>query len=162
MMTTRLGIVAICAVLPTAASSAAQDLPSAPLVSSSDIIAIIGSDADARAVIAQVLADTARLRPTAVLASQIRREWLPEVEGAEVVRLADPEIPAFLHGCGRYWIITKIQRTQNVVRLELSLKCGCSTRGYSAAWDGHLWRVSQNGVGSGCPGYPPDCPCLGR
>jgi hypothetical protein len=162
MVTARLGVVAMCAVLITAARSAAQDQPADPLVSSSDIIAIVGSDADARAVIAQVLADTARPRAIAVLASQIRREWLPEVEGAEIMRLADPEIPAFLHGCGRYWIITRIQRTQNAVRLELSLKCGCSTRVYSASWDGHLWRVSQNGTGSGCPGYPPDCPCLGR
>jgi len=161
MVTKRLGIAAICAVLITTASWAAQNKAAAPLVST-DIVGIIGSDVDARAVIAQVLAETSHLPARVVLASQIRQEWLPVVKDADFVRLPDSEISAFLSGCGRYWIISGLQRTQNVVRLRLELKCGCASREYTATFDGNIWRVRQGGVGSGCPGYPPDCPCLGR
>ncbi len=161
MVTTRLGIAAICAVLITTASWAAQNRAVAPLVST-NIIGIIGSDVDARAVIAQVLAETSHLPARVVLASQIRREWLPVVKGVEFVRLPDSEIRGFLSGCGRYWIVTRLQRTQNVVTLRLELKCGCASREYAASFDGNIWRVRLNGVGSGCPGPPPDCPCFGR
>lgn len=161
MVTTRLGIAAICAVLITPASWAAQNKAVVPLVST-DIIGIIGSDADARAVIAQVLAEAAHLRATVVLASQIRREWLPVMRGVDFVRLSDSEIRPFLSGCGRYWIITNVQRTQNVVRLRLGLKCGCTSRDYTASFDGNIWRVRLNGQGCGCSGPQPDCPCFGR
>ena len=161
MVATRLGIIAICAISITTASSAAQSKAPAPLVSS-DMIDIIGSEVDARAVIAQVLAETAHLRATVFLASQIRSEWLPVVEGIDFVRLPETEIRTFLSGCGRYWIITGLKRTQNVVTLRLELKCGCTARDYTASLDGNIWRVGLNGVGSGCLGPPPDCPCFGR
>ena len=110
MVATPLSIAAICAVLITLASLAAQNKAVVPLVST-DIIGIIGNDVDARAVIAQVLADAAHLRATVVLASQIRREWLPVMRGVDIVRVSDSEIGPFLSGCGRYWIITALQRT---------------------------------------------------
>jgi hypothetical protein len=162
MVRTRLGIAAICAVLITHASWAAQNRAAAPLVST-DIIRIIGSDVHARSVIAQVLAETSHLRATVVLANQIRREWLPVMRGVDIVRLSDSEIRPFLTGCGRYWVITNVQRTQNVVRLRLEMKCGCTSRDYTASFDGNIWRVHPNGQGCGCGGpQPADCPCFGR
>jgi hypothetical protein len=161
MVTTRLGIAAICAVLITPVSWAAQDKAAAPLVST-DIIRIIGSDVDARAIIAQVLAETAHLRATVFLASQIRREWLPVMKGGDFVLLSDTEIRRFLSRCGRYWFITDLERTQSVVRLRLNLKCGGSVRDYTASFGEAGWQVRLNGVGSGYSGLRPDCRCDGR
>ena len=166
----RLCVAAICAVLATTACRAEQDTAAPPPVAqaatwlrSADITAVIGSDVDARSVIAQVLADTGHQRSTVVLASQIRPEWLPVMKDADFVRLPDTEIRAFLSGCGRYWVITDLQRTQDVVTLQLDLKCGCTSRYYTALFDGNLWRVSSNGQGCGCGGpQPPECPCFGR
>jgi hypothetical protein len=162
MVTTRLGIAAICAVL-AAASAAAQNNPVAPLVSA-DIIRIIGSDGDARDVIAHALADAAHnRRVTFVLASQIRRDWRPVMKDVDVVRLPDTAIGTFLSDCGRYWIIADLQRTGNVIKLRLEQKCGCTSRDYTASLKGNVWSVSMNGVGCGCGGpQPPDCPCLFR
>src|SRR5918999_2546067 len=157
MVPTRLAIAAICAVLITPAGWAAQHKPVIALVTT-DIVGIIGSDVDARAVIAQVLAEVAHLRATVVLASQIRREWLPVMKGANFVRLPDAEIRPFLSGCGGYWIITNLQRIRNVVRLRLELQCGCTARDYTATFDGSIWRVRMNGQGCGCAGPQPDCP----
>jgi hypothetical protein len=163
MVTTRLGIAAICAVLITPASWAAQNKAAAPLVST-DIIRIIGSDVDARNVIAQVLADIARLRATVFLASQIRSEWLPMpmIKGVDFVRLPDAQTRGFLSGCGQYWIITALQRTQNVVKLRLELKCGATARDYTGSLQGNAWWVSLDGQGSGYSCPQPDCPCLCR
>jgi hypothetical protein len=129
MLAIRLGIAAICAVLITTVSSVAQSKAAAPLVSA-DIIAIIGSEADARTVIAKVLTDAmARYHRTEfLLASQIRREWLPVVPRVKFELVADREIRGFLSGCGQYWFITDLKRTQNVVTMLLHLKCGGTVR----------------------------------
>ena len=85
------------------------------------------------------------------------------MKDADFVRLPDTDIRGFLSGCGRYWVIADLQRTQNVVELRLELKCGCTARYYTASFDGNLWRASKNGQGCGCGGPgPPECPCLGR
>jgi hypothetical protein len=186
MATTRLGIVAICSLLITAASCKVQDRAPAPppapprapaplansntdlnlsdVTDIADIVDIIGSDADARAVIAQILAAVShQRRGTVVLASQIRPEWLPVMSGVDIVRLSDSEIRPFLAGCGRYWIITNVERTENDVRLTLEMKCSCTSSYYTASFDGNLWRVQSNGQGCGCGGpQPADCPCFGR
>jgi hypothetical protein len=166
----------MCSVLITAASCSAQNKAPAPFVNTNtdisdvtdvtdarEILDIIGSDADARAVIAQVLADVSNRRGTVVLASQIRQEWLPVMEGVDIVRLADRDIRPFLSGCGRYRIITNVERTENVVWLRLEMKCGCTFSDYTASFDGHIWQVRMNGQACGCGGpQPPDCPCFGR
>lgn len=159
----RLGIAAICGVLVTAASWAAQDKADAPLVST-EIVAIIGSDVDSRTVISKVLTHAmAERQPREFfLASQIRTEWLPVVKGVEFVRLPNTEVRGFLSGCGSYWIITDLQRTQkNVIAMRLHQKCGGTTLGYSVSLDGSEWQVRQTGIGSGIPMPQPDCPCVG-
>jgi hypothetical protein len=158
----RLGIAAICAVLITAAITG-QDKAAAPLVSS-DIVDIIGSDAAARTVIAKVLTDALGQyhRSEFLLASQIRREWLPVVQGVNFVLLPDSEIRGFLSRCGQYWVISDLTRTKNLVKMLLGLKCGGSARGYSVSFDGKDWQPRQTGIGSGIPMPQPDCPCLGR
>lgn len=161
MVKTGVGIAAICAVLVATAGWGEQNRVAAPLLST-DIITIIGSDADARAVVGQVLTEVARLRVSVFLASQIRHEWLPVAKGVDFVRLADTEIRGFLSGCGRYWIISNLERTRNVVKLRLSLKCGGATRDYSVSFSGSEWQLRLMGTGSGYSGFRPDCPCDGR
>ena len=166
----RFAIAAICTFLAATACRAERDTAVTPLVvqpptslTSTEITAVIGSDEDARAVIAQILASMGYKRSSVVLASQIRREWLPVMKDADFVRLPDTEVRRFLSECGRYWVITDVQRFENVVTVQIDMKCGCSSQYFTASFDGNLWRVSPNGQGCGCGGPPPaDCPCFLR
>ena len=73
-------------------------------ITSANVTAEIGSDADARSVLAMVLthAVASRSKKEFFLASQIRDEWLPTVKGVEFVRLSDSEIAGHLGKCGYY------------------------------------------------------------
>jgi hypothetical protein len=178
MVTTRLGIAAICAVFMTAGNWARQN-QTVPILTTSDIVAIVGSDVDARNVIARVLTH-AMANPHAMgsrrweffLASQIRNEWLPVAEGVDFVRLADTEIAGFLAGCGSYWVIGHLERVEKVVSIRLSKKCGGTALDYIVSFDGSEWRLGPPGagkdrgwvpgIGSGIAGPRPECPCLKR
>jgi hypothetical protein len=94
-----------------------------------------------------------RDRQAFLLASQIRKEWLPVVQGVEFVRLADSDIAGHLSSCGRYWIISQFERTDNVVSMWLDQRCGGTALHYIVSFDGSEWRL-------GPPGTPPGCPCL--
>jgi hypothetical protein len=163
MVKRRLGIAAMCAALMTTASWAEQNR-AVPALVSTDIIAIIGSDADARTAIGKVLADAMGPyhQTEFLLASQIRSEWLPAVQGVKFVLISDSDLSGFLSQCGTYWIITNLKRTQNVVTMVLDLKCGGRALGYSVSFDGKGWEARHTGTGSGIIMPQPDCPCLGR
>ena len=142
--------------------TSAQVADADPLVSA-DIMRIIGSDADARTVIAKVLTlAMADRRRELLLANQIRSEWLPVAKGVDFVRLPDSEIRGVLSSCGSYWVIVDLERTQNVVTMGLHHKCGGTGLGYRASFDGSEWQVRPTWVGGGIPTPQPDCPCLGR
>ena len=173
-MTTRLGIAAICSVLITTASWANQINDPAPLVST-DIIATLGSDIDARGAIRQVLTHAMHpdREPHFFLASQIQSEWLPVVKGVNSVRLADTEVAGHLSGCGSFWIISRLERAGNIVRMSVYHKCGGTLLDYIASFDGGEWRLGPPGtgkdgrgwgpgMGSGFATPQPDCPCVGR
>jgi hypothetical protein len=145
-----------------------------PPLTSVAIAAAIGSDADARTVIAMVLSHAMQpaesSRREFFLASQIRNEWLPTVQRVEFVRLSDDDIAAHLAQCGYYWMIYRVERSDNVVSLWLSQKCGSGTRDYVVSFDGREWRLGPPGtgndgggwapgIGSGFSGRPPGCPC---
>jgi hypothetical protein len=166
---TRIGLVVICSVLMTARSWAGQD-STARVLTSSDIKAEIGTDVDASSVVAQVLTHLMvnHERREFFLASQIRAEWLPVVQGVEFVRLSETEIPGHLAKCGYYWIINRLERSDNVVSLWLGQRCGGTTLHYLVSFDGRDWRLGPpgggglQGIGSGFEGRPPGCPCLAR
>src|ERR1700733_1510654 len=145
MRTTLTGIAAICSVLMAAESWAAQN-PTAPLAVT-DITAVIGSDVDARNIVAMVLTNATanHARREFLLASQIRIEWLPVVRGVEFVRLADSEIAAHLSGCGVYWFISRLERADNVVSMWLDQRCGGTARHYVMSLDGKDWRFGRLG-----------------
>jgi hypothetical protein len=158
---TRIGVAAICSVLMTAGSWAGQD-STARVLTSDDIKAEIGNDADARRVVAKVLTDLLgnHERREFFLASQIPTEWLPSILGVEFVRLADADIVGHISACGRYWLVDKVERVDKVVSMMLSQRCGATTRGYIVSFDGDQWRSSQQGIGSGFVGRPPPgCRC---
>ena len=105
------------------------------------------------------------------LASQIRNEWLPTVQRVELVRLSDTDIAAHLATCGYYWMIDRVERTNNVVSLRLRQRCGSTARDYVLSFDGREWRLGPPGtgkdgggwvpgIGCGFNGRPPGCPCL--
>src|SRR5262245_57431451 len=100
--------------------------PSAqPPLAITDMVAKIGSEADARAVLITVLSHAmAQSRTEFFLASQMRPDWLPVVRRAEFVRLADNDVASHLASCGTYWIIDTLERTDSVVSLMLRRKCG--------------------------------------
>jgi len=158
----------------TVGSGAGQN-PADPQLAITDIIATIGSDVDARNVFAKVLthAMANRGRRAFFLASQIRNEWLPVVQGADFLRLADTEIAEYLSACGSYWIIDYLERADNVVSIRLAQKCGGAALYYIVSFDGSEWRLGPPGtgkdgggwapgIGSGRANRPPGCPCLDR
>ena len=159
---------------PSVTSTRGQDVVAPPLTGAA-VAAAIGRDTDARAVIAIVLGHAMqpaeRSRREFFLASQIRNEWLPTVQRVEFVRLSDTDIAAHLATCGYYWMIDRVERTNNVVSLRLRQRCGGTSLGYVVSFDGREWRLGPPGTGkdgggwgpgrgSGFNGRPPGCPCL--
>jgi len=143
-------------------------------VTSEAIVAAIGNDADARRVIQLVLGDLFAQRSGRefVLASQIPALWFPTLSRVEIVRLADADVGRHLAACGRYSVVSDVKRSDNVVSLWVSERCGCSGREYRAAFEDGAWHLGPPraatgggwtlGIACGCAGAPPECPCLGR
>jgi hypothetical protein len=160
------------------AATVAMQPPSQVLphpVTSDRIVAAIGSDADARDVVRLVLADLLAQKSNRefVLASQISADWLPLLGRVEIVRLEDAAVNQHLATCGRYWVVFDVNRTNNVVSLKVSERCGCSVREYITTFEDGAWHLGPpraatgkggwaQGIGSGCVEVPPGCPCLGR
>jgi hypothetical protein len=148
--------------------------PSPRPMTSEAIVAAIGTDADARDVIQLVLAKLLAQgsRREFVLATQISAPWLPSLDRVEIVRLADTAVDPHLAACGFYWFVFDVKRTDNVVSLKVSQRCGCSTREYVTSFEEGAWHLGPpraatgggwiEGIGSGCAGPPPGCPCFGR
>jgi hypothetical protein len=144
-------------------------------VTSEAIVAAIGNDAGARRVIQLVLGDLFAHSSGRefVLASQIPALWFPPLIRAEIVRLADADVDRHLAACGRYWVASDVKRTDNVVSLWVSERCGCSGREYLATFEDGAWQLGppragtgsagwRLGIACGCAGAPPGCPCFGR
>jgi hypothetical protein len=166
---TSLSILTFVAFISTVNPTAQQ---ATPLLTINDITTRIGTDVDARHVFATILTHAMGHSREFVLASQIRQAWLPAIPNGEFVRLAESDIPEHLAGCGTYWMIDRVERADNVVSVRLSTRCGCSFRDYMVSFDGNEWRLGPPGtdkahgwvpgIGSGCFGPPPGCPCFGR
>jgi hypothetical protein len=153
---TRIGAAAICSVLMTAGSWVGQE-SAARVLTSDDIKAEVGTDLDASSVIAQVFTHLMvnHERREFVLASQIRTDWLPLVPGVEFVRLADAEIVGHISACGRYWLVDKVARVDNVVSMTLNQRCGGTVRDYIVSFEGKEWRLGPPGTGKDGGGWVP-------
>jgi hypothetical protein len=172
MALTRISVAAICSVLSIAAAWAEQG-STARVLTSRAIAAEIGSEADARSVVAQVLTHLMinHERREFVLASQMRAEWLPPIPGVEFVRLVDAEIVRHISTCGVYWLVDKVERVDNVVSMRLTHRCGGALRDYIVSFEGNAWHLGppgtgkdgggwRPGIGSGFGGgRPPGCRC---
>jgi hypothetical protein len=173
MALTGLGIATICSALMATGTWTSQT-PTKPTLGINEITAEIGSDADAREVVSNVLSHamaTRGGRRVFFLARQLRSEWLPVVQGVEFVRLSDAEIAAHVLNCGSYWIISRLERAANVVSMRLSAACDATTLGYMVSLEDGEWRLgppgSRKGGGSWVPGTgsgfvgdpPPECSC---
>jgi hypothetical protein len=142
------------------------------MLTSGDIVSIIGSAADARRAISAVLTHGMAQRSREFfLATQISSEWLPTIPGVELVRLLDSEIATHLANCSRYWVVGRVEPAGNVVSMFLSQKCGGRSLRYLVSFDGRAWRLGtpatgkdgsswRPGIGSGIARPAPDCPCL--
>jgi hypothetical protein len=138
-----------------------------------EITALIGSDADAEAVMSAALAFPPGSRPRKefVLASQIREDWIPQVEGVEIVRVSDAEAASLLLACGTYWVIT-VRRDLNArhaaangsMLVSRRQQCSASVSETEFVLRGGQWRAVGGGLGSGwVGGPPPECVrCLQR
>ena len=170
MVTARATITAIFLALATASGSAGQAEPAAPLTTT-QLSAEIGSEADAKAVLALVLrrAMKSRAPQQFFLASQVRSEWLPVIPGMQLTRLTEADIPRHLAACGVYWIISA-QREGDVVLMELKQRCGGSSYRFAVPSEGGVWKDPPSGIqggllegnGSGIVGSQPGCACPGR
>jgi hypothetical protein len=170
-------IASILVILSCAAMVAMQPpFPlSPPPVTSDEIVTAIGSDTDARDVIKLVLANLWSQGSSRefVLATEISAHWLPPLNRIEIVRLADTAVGPHLAACGSYWLVFDVKRTDNVVSLKVSQRCGCGFRDYVASLEDGAWHLGPpraatgrggwvGGIGSGCVAPPPGCPCFGR
>jgi hypothetical protein len=158
----------------TAAVKSPSQFSPRPMTSEA-IVASIGTDADARDVIRLVLAELLAQgsRREFVPATQISGHWLPTLSRVEIVRLADTTVEPHLAACGSYWFVADVKRTDNVVSLQMSQRCGCTTREYVTSFEDGGWHLGPprattagggwiGGILSGCAGPPPGCPCFGR
>lgn len=165
--------IAIFCILMSGGSWASQE--TAPLLTSNDITAKIGTEADARDVFVTIFTHVMgnRSRREFFLGSQIRKEWLPALKNVEFVRLADTEVAEHLSSCGQYWFINRLERADKVVSVWLNQRCGGTSLDYVVSFDGSEWRLGPPGtgkdgrgwgpgIGSGFVGRPPGCPCVGR
>ena len=152
----RAGVAAICMVLMTAGIWARQDA-TVRVLTSKDIKAAIGMDADARSVVAQVLAHLMlnHDRREFFQASQIPSDWLPSIPGVEFVRLTDAEIVEHISACGVYWVVTKVERVDNVVSMMLNKRCGGTVKGYVVSLEAKEWRLGPPGTGKDGGGWVP-------
>ena len=146
-----------------AASRAVQ--PSQQPLTANQIAAAIGSDADARTVMSMFLTDAFRPagspRTEYVLRNQMRDEWLPTVEGVEIVQLSDADAAARWATCRSYMVISVSRQSNGSVRVIRSAKCSASARGTNFAIRDGQWREVGRGIGSGFAGIPADCvPCI--
>jgi hypothetical protein len=155
--------IAIFCILMSVGSWASQE--STPLLTSADITAKIGTEADAHDVFVTILthAMANRSHREFFLASQIRSEWLPALKAVEFVRLADAEIARHLSSCGHYWFIDRLERADKVMSVWLNQRCGATALHYVVSFDGRRWQLGSGpGIASGFAGPPPGCPCFGR
>ena len=126
------------------------------------IVAAIGSEADARAVMTTFLRETFppsdRARTEFVLRTQMRDEWLPKSAGVEIVQLSDSEAAARLKTCGTYIVISVLKQS-NRVSVSRRPKCTASVHVTEFAIREGQWRAVGSGIGSGWIGpAPADCP----
>lgn len=121
--------------------------PPTPSLSAESIATAIGSEADARAVLSIVL--TQVFRPGRqrskdfLLRSQIRPEWLPVIEPpVDLPLLTDAEADALLRGCGTYWTVSRIERSNKLVSVRLTNKCDGSSWEYAVSLNGKQWELT--------------------
>ena len=139
--------------------------PSEQPQTANQIAATIGTDADARTVMSMFLTDAFRPadspRTEYVLSSQMRDEWLPTVEGVEIVQLSDADAAARWATCRSYIVIFVSRQSNGRVLVIRRPKCSASARGTDFAIRDGQWRAVGSGIGSGFAGIPADCvPCL--
>jgi hypothetical protein len=141
----------------------------------SEIAGLLGSDAEAMALISDELKHVGSVRRdgVAVLSRQIRDEWVPQMDGVEFLRLSDADAVKRLASCetsGTYWLVLVSQLDGGMVRITTTEKCGGVS--YVARFERHegQWRVPGVGPGmgwaraiaSGLTSIPPECECLKR
>lgn len=141
-----------------------------PPLDADQIVKQIGTEADAKAIFALVFAHLRADKTRALfLSSQIRPAWVPDDD--QVVRLGDIDAQATLNNCGTYWIVSRVQHSDNVITLQLDSRCSAAGREYTVHYSGGRWRPGPPdlpeghvwfvGTGSGfVGGPPPGCPCL--
>ena len=126
---------------------------------SSQIAAAIGSDADARTVMSIFLRETFppsdRPRTEFVLRDQLRDEWIPNVQGLEIVRLSEADATARLTMGGTYLVFSVQKRSDGVVRVIRQAKCMAAVHQTDFAFRDGQWRPVASGIGSGWVGGPP-------
>ena len=122
------------------------------------IAAAIGSEADARIVMTMFLRETFqpgdRARTEFVLRSQMRDEWLPNLQGVAIVQLSEADATARL-ACGSYLVISAQRQNDGVVRVTGQPKCSASVQTTDFAIRDGQWRAVASGIGSGWVGSPP-------
>jgi hypothetical protein len=156
-----LGAVVVVSLVTTGTLRAQEPRPH--VLGAENIVAAIGSDADARAVLSVVFAHVFQPsnqgRREFLLRSQIRPEWLPHVDHVDVALMTEADAETLLSACGTYWTVTHVERSDTVVSLRLASRCGGMTRDYIVSLNGQQWRLGPPGTGANGGGWVPGIGC---
>jgi hypothetical protein len=115
-------------------SIAAQTLGpvGATLQDSAELAAMIGSEEETRAVLAEVLTFYLRVNSNAqtviVPASQLREEWLPQSAQVRFIRVTNQQLGELLAGCGSY-VSVNANRLSNDLVISVGRRNRCGTSG---------------------------------
>jgi hypothetical protein len=150
----------LLALATTTASTQSPLNAGARLVTAEQIVAAAGGNAAARDLIQQAL--WLFLPPearedngtVAVLASQLRPEWLPELPQVQWLRVSTADARAHYDECGRLLLIRSISRSAER-RLTLSVSGGNRCEG-SASDHRFVRRAGHWAFGGASPGALPD------
>jgi hypothetical protein len=133
-----------------------------PLLTSQELVSLIGSEADAAVAIPKALAEFFR-RPrnssprVVLIGAQIRPEWVPSVPGIEFVLLSNDEAQRW-PACSSYGYIYGARGTPDLIEITVGQRNRC--RGSGTAYRiNRTTREFETGVGSGFGSAVGHCGC---
>jgi hypothetical protein len=135
----------------------------ATLQDSVELAAVIGSEEEARAILADVLTSYLRVDGNAQTAivpgSQLREEWLPQSAQVRFIRVTDQEVRELLIGCGSYVSVNASRRVDDLV-VSVGRRNRCGTIGVDLTFhqEAGSWRRGPEVGGFGGSTIHCGCP----
>jgi hypothetical protein len=137
----------------------------APFLTSDQLTVVATTEAAARSIVSQALAEHVRSFPnktTTVIGAQIPENWLPAIPGVQFLRLTDDAARAHLQRCDRIlWVKSFRLLTDELATVAVAEGNSCSDSGLDLRFrrlaDG--WHLNTDGVPGGFASGTSECSC---